>query len=88
MAQKVLPSTKSRIRSLDCPNCQMPICAIGEAAHTPTVDQECGHCCHRFSARGRVRKVVADPLAVLAQRARNAPRKPQEHDLELLPETI
>ena len=89
MAQNVMPSVKSRVRSLECPKCSMPISATGEAAFSPTVDQKCSSCCHRFAARGRVRKVVANPLvAVLAQLSKNAPRKPQEHDLELLPETI
>jgi hypothetical protein len=89
MAQKVLPSVRSRVRSLECPKCRTPIYATGEAAYSPAVDQKCNSCSHRFTARGRVRKIVANPLlAELAQLSRNAPRKPQEHDLELLPESI
>ena len=89
MAQNVLPSVRSRVRSLECPICSAPINATGEAAYSPSADHKCSNCGHYVTARGRIRKVVANPLvAVLAQLSIDAPRKPQEHDLELLPETI
>jgi hypothetical protein len=89
MAQNVMPSLKHRVRSLDCPKCGKAIYATGMAAYSPTSDQKCNHCSHQFPTPGRIRKIVANPLIdVLAQLAKDAPQKPREHDLQLLPETL
>jgi hypothetical protein len=89
MAQNVLPSLKDRIRSIDCPSCRRPQFSVGEAAYAPTATHRCSECGHRFAVSGRMRKTVANPLAaILAALAKLAPRPPQQHRLELLPEKI
>jgi hypothetical protein len=89
MAQNVMPSLKNRIRSLDCPKCGKAIYATGMTAYSPTSEQKCNYCSHEFPTPGRIRKVVANPVIdVLTQFAKDAPRKPREHDLQLLPETL
>jgi hypothetical protein len=89
MAQNVMPSLKNRVRSLDCPKCSMAVYATGMAAYSPSSERKCSHCGHEVATPGRVRKVVANPLiGVLAQLAKDAPRQPRTHDLQLLPETL
>ena len=89
MAQNVLPSLKDRVRSIDCPACRCPQFGVGEAAYTPTVTYICLGCGLQFAARGKLRKLVANPLpAILAELAQMAPRQPQQHRLNLLPETL
>ena len=89
MAQNVMPSLKGRVRSIDCPDCHRPEFEVGEAAYTPKATHTCSGCGHRFSAPGRPRNTVANPLpAILAGLARLAPRQPQQHRLDLLPEII
>ena len=89
MAQNVMPSLKNRVRSLDCPKCGNAVCATGVAAYSPICDQKCSECGYGFRTPGRIRKVVSNPLKkVLTQLERNAPRKPRQHDLELLTETL
>jgi hypothetical protein len=89
MAQNVMPSLEGRVQSIDCPICCQPQFRVGEEAYTPMTTHACPECGHEFSAPGRLRKAVANPLpAILAELAENAPRKPQHHRLDLLPETI
>jgi hypothetical protein len=89
MAQNVMPSLKGRVRSIDCPACHWPQFATCEAAFTPMATQTCSICAHQFSAPGRLRKMVANPIpAILAGLARTGPRQPQQHRLDLLPETL
>jgi hypothetical protein len=89
MAQNVMPSLNDRIRSIDCPFCRRPQFAVGGAAYTPTVTQSCSGCGHQFVAPGRLRKTVTNPLpASLSNIAKKAPRHPQQHRMNLLPETI
>lgn len=89
MAQNVMPSLKGRVRSVDCPKCGKAIYATGMTAYSPTCNQKCNYCNQEFPTPGRIRKIVANPLIdVLAQLAKDAPRKPIDHDLQLLPETL
>lgn len=89
MAQSALPSITSRVVPLDCPSCGHPELALGESAFTPVVIHTCERCRHEFSARGRLRKVIANPLVrILSRLAENAPREPQRHNLGLMPETL
>jgi DNA-directed RNA polymerase subunit RPC12/RpoP len=89
MAQNVMPSLKNRTRSLDCPKCSMAVFATGTAAYSPSSEQKCSHCGHEFPTPGRIRKIIANPLiGMLAKLAKDAPRTPRQHDLQLLPETL
>jgi hypothetical protein len=89
MAQNVMPSLKDRVRSIDCPACKGPQFDVGEAAYTSSATHTCSSCGHGFAGPGRLRKTVANPLpAVLEKLAKSAPRKPQRHRLDLLPETL
>jgi hypothetical protein len=74
---------------MQCPSCREPHFSVGELAFTPTATHACSQCGKRFLARGRLRKTIANPLpAILAQIGKDAPRKPQQHDMDLLPETL
>jgi len=89
MAQNVLPSLKGRVRSVNCPTCGHSQFDTGEAAYTPSPIHTCSECGNNFATRGRTRNVVANPLpAILTELAKLAPRVPQQHRLELLPETL
>ena len=89
MAQNVMPSLKGRIRSVDCPNCGHPGFDAGEAAYVPAPTHICLECGRQFPTPGRTRNAVANPLpAILADLAKSAPRQPQQHRLDLLPETL
>ena len=89
MAQNVMPSLNGRVRSIDCPACRRPQFEVGEAAYTPTATHACSGCGHQFAAPGRLRNTVANPLPeILAGFAKMAPRQPQQHRLDLLPETL
>ena len=89
MAQKVMPSLKGRVRSMDCPHCGQPGFDTGEAAYLPGPTHICSECGKPFPTRGRTRNMVANPLpAILAELAKAAPRQPQEQHLDLLPETL
>ncbi|MBX9582188.1 MAG: hypothetical protein K2X87_17930 [Gemmataceae bacterium] len=89
MAQSVLPSLKNRVRSMECPSCRLPIFIGGEGAFTPSSTHTCPRCGRQVAATGRFRKTVANPLpAILARIAQQAPRRPQAHDIGLMPETL
>jgi hypothetical protein len=89
MAQSALPSLKSRVQSIDCPSCREPQFSVGERAFSPTAVHSCTRCGHQFATSGRLRKTIPNPLPrILARLAEWAPRKPQHHDLELIPETL
>jgi hypothetical protein len=89
MAQNVMPTLKDRIRSIDCPACRRPQFGVGEAAYNPTSTHTCSGCGHQFAVPGRLRNTVANPLlAILAGLAKMPPRQPQQHRIDLLPETI
>lgn len=89
MAQNVLPLLKDRVRSLSCPTCGNSQFDSGVAAYTPSRMHTCSECGRQFPTTGRTRNVVANPLpAILADLAKLAPRPPQQHRLDLLPETL
>lgn len=89
MAQNVMPSPKGRVRSMDCTACGHPQFDAGDAAYLPAAMHTCSECRCQSSKPGRTRNVVANPLpAILAGLAMSAPWEPQEHRLDLLPETL
>jgi hypothetical protein len=89
MAQSALPSLKNRVLPIDCPSCRGPQFGVGELAFTPVATHSCERCGHAFSAPGRLRKTIANPLlGILARLAEKAPRAPQQHDIGLMPETL
>jgi hypothetical protein len=89
MAQNVMPSLKGRVRSMYCPNCGHAQFDAGEAGYVPLPTHICVECGRQFPTQGRMRNVVANPLpAILAELAKLAPRPPQQHRLDLLPETL
>lgn len=89
MAQMTLPFLRNRVLSLDCPSCGQKQFSTGELAFTPIAMHRCKRCDHQFAAAGRLRKTIANPLlGTLARLAQNAPRQPQRHDLNLMPETL
>ncbi len=89
MAQNVLPSLKGRVRSIDCPNCGQPGFDAGEAAYVPGPTHVCAECGWQFRTVGKLRNVVVNPLpAILDELAKKAPRSPQRHQLDLMPETL
>jgi transposase-like protein len=89
MAQSALPSIKGRVRHLVCPFCDHPHFSRGELAFTPSAKHSCESCGREFSASGRLRNTIGNPLlGVLANLAKNAPRQPQAYDLGLLTETL
>lgn len=89
MAQNVMPSLRGRIRSMNCTTCGHSQFSAGEKAFIPSPKHTCSACGCQFSTRGRIRNVVANPLlAILAELAKLAPRPPQQHRLDLLPETL
>ena len=89
MAQMTLPFIKNRVLPIACPSCGEAQYGVGELAFTPIATHSCKRCGHQFAATGRLRKTIANPLlGVLARLAQKAPRKPQQHDLDLMPETF
>jgi transposase-like protein len=89
MAQSALPSLAGRIMPVVCDRCHSGHFSEGEYAFTPTATHACKKCSRTFPSSGKLRKTVGNPLlAVFAQLAKSAPRSPQSHKLELLPETL
>ena len=89
MAQNVLPLLRGRVRSMNCPNCSRPQFDAEKAAYVPSQMHTCPECGRQFSAPGTTRKSVANPLpAILEELAKLAPRPPQQHPSELIPETL
>jgi hypothetical protein len=89
MAQNALPHLVGRVVSSECPRCNASDFDKGEAAFTPRTERECEKCDSLLKPPGRLRKVIANPLvATLEKIAENAVRKPQVHDLGLIPETL
>ena len=74
---------------MDCPNCGQPGFDTGEAAYMPAPMHTCSECGCQFATPGRMRNAVANPLPVILENlAKHAPRLPQQHRLDLLPETL
>jgi len=84
MAQNALPHLDGRIRSINCTRCTKEHYSQGAMAYTPTATHTCISCGNRFSAPGRFKKTIANPLvAVLARLGGNAPRAPRILKLNL-----
>jgi hypothetical protein len=89
MAQSALPSLTNRVLPIECPSCHKAQFDVGDRAFTPSVERRCKACDNEFTAPGRLRKIIANPLpGILARLAEKAPRQPQHHDLGLMPETL
>ena len=89
MAQSALPSLRNRVLAITCSSCAAPHFSLGDTAFTPLATHKCDRCGNEFSAKGRLRNVIGNPLpAILMQLAEKAPRPPQRHHLDLLPETL
>ena len=89
MAQTALPHIAGRVISINCPFCKRSQFNTGDDAFTAIVDRSCEHCHRRFSAPGRLRKTIANPLpAILERLGRTAPRPPRKHSMDLIPETL
>jgi hypothetical protein len=89
MAQSVMPSLKNRVRSINCTTCGHAQFNTGEEAFVPSPKHTCSECRCRFSAPGRMRNTIANPLpGILADLAKLALRPPQQHRLDLLSETL
>jgi transposase-like protein len=84
MAQRTLLSLRNRVAAIDCPECAAPVFESGFLAFTPQTTHTCLKCSARFTAKGRLRKTIANPLpGILPLLAKNAPRAPQLHELTL-----
>ena len=89
MAQNALPHIEGRVMSLTCKTCHSSEFDIGERAFTPSTSRTCSKCHGDLKRRGRLRKVIANPLVdILDKLASAAPRPLQKHSIGLLPETI
>jgi hypothetical protein len=89
MAQSTMPSLKNRVLPIECTSCGASQFSTGELAFTPVATHTCKRCGHKFSAAGRLRKTIANPLPrILARLTEKAPREPQHHELGLMPETL
>ena len=89
MAQRSLPHIMDRLISIDCPSCSSPHFDLNELAFTPKKSFICGICGIEFPSKGKLRNVVSNPLiGILAKLSQNAPRVPQQHNLNLLAETL
>lgn len=87
MAQLSLPHLRHRIVSCSCPECGDLQFSRDQRAYTDAVKHVCVQCGHSYTARGRIRRTVANPLlASLESLGSRAPRPPQEHVLNLLSE--
>ena len=89
MAQKSLPHISERLISAYCPNCKESHFDINELAFTPRKSFVCANCGLEFPSKGKYRNVIRNPLiGILAALSQNSPRTPQNHKLNLLPETL
>jgi transposase-like protein len=89
MAQNALPHIAGRVAALQCPKCKESHFDTGEHAFTPHEQHICAKCKIEFRSRGRIRKVIGNPIVeVFRQLAGNAPRPARKHDIGLLSETI
>jgi transposase-like protein len=89
MAQNVIPHIAGRVIAIDCPHCLMTYYSEGINAYTPRSKHICTYCNKIFQNRGRLKNVIGNPLVkILEQLASKAPRSPQKHKINLLPETL
>ena len=88
MAQLTLPHLRDRIVSCSCSECGELQFSRGERAYSDAVKHVCVRCGHSYTPPGRIRRTVANPLFLsLESLGDRAPRRPQQHTLDLLPET-
>jgi hypothetical protein len=84
MAQRTLLSLRDRVAAIDCPECAAPVFENGHLAFMPQITHTCTKCGSCFSAKGRLRKTIGNPLlGILPLLAQSAPRAPQNHRLTL-----
>jgi hypothetical protein len=84
MAQRTLLSLRDRVAAVDCRECAAPVFENGLLAFMPQIKHTCTKCGSCFSARGRLRKTIGNPLlGILPLLAQGAPRAPQHHRLTL-----
>jgi hypothetical protein len=89
MAQNALPHIQGRVTTLTCVKCGEPQFHTGADAFTPATDRKCTTCGGEIRGSSRLRKTISNPLvSALDRLASNAPRVPQKHKLDLLPETL
>lgn len=89
MAQNALPHINGRVQSLICPFCEQYHFDIGSHAYTPHDKHLCEWCGREFSAKGRLRQTIGNPMvSILEKLSKSAARQVQKHDMGLLPETI
>ncbi len=89
MAQRALPHIADRVAHLSCRKCGFEPFDEDSDAFSPRVRSECPKCLGRFSTPGRLRKLIVNPLLKrLDLLATSAPRRPQVHDLGLIPEVL
>ena len=87
MAQAALPHLRGRILSAFCPSCKTPKFCGGKSAFAPSRSHICDSCGEEFSPRCRARKTILNPLwETLEHLAERAPRRPQNHDIGILPD--
>lgn len=89
MSQNALPHIAGRLIDVRCPGCKEPHFDIGELAFTPHENYVCHKCGLEFRSKGRRRKTIGNPIVgILKHLSQNAPRIPQNHESNLLPETL
>lgn len=89
MAQLSLPHLAGRIQTVACATCNQNSFDKGHEAFSPRVDKKCSECGSPVQAKGRLRKVISNPILItLEEISKASPRPVQQHDLGLLPETI
>lgn len=89
MAQNAIPHINGRVQSFYCPRCDKPHFSDGESRFTPDTTHKCSYCGSKFQSKGRLRKIIGNPLVdIITQLTHSAPREPQKHNTDLLPETL
>ncbi len=89
MAQSALPHLTDRVISIRCPRCDKAHFDTGELAYTPHERHLCTSCGFEMRSKGRLRKTIGNPMVgIFARLGETAPRAPQKHKVNLLPETL
>lgn len=84
MAQRTLLFLRKRIAAIRCPECSAALFEDGPLAFTPQLTHTCAQCGASFTAKGRYRKTIGNPLTgILPLLAKGALRAPQHHELTL-----
>lgn len=89
MAQSAMPHISDRVLSVQCPRCGKHHTDKGEFAYTPHEFHECEFCSKKFTAPGRLKLTIGNPMkSVKELLSKTAIRAPQEHQLKLRKEAI